>query len=83
MKENFSQKSAQINCLLDVDLSEQFESAPIMTEPLVGKFEVINSDRKLVHSRKSSSLPLVGAYRDTNKISVLSEILKSMAENLS
>ena len=83
VKENFSQKSAQINCLLVVDLSEQFESAPMMTEPLAGMFEEINSDRKLIHSRKSSSLPLVGAYRDINKISVLSEILKRTAENLS
>ena len=83
MKEKFSQKSGQINCLLLVDLSEQFESVPMMTEPLAGMFEEINSDRKLIHSRKSSSLPLVGAYRDINNRSVLSEMLKRTAENLS
>ena len=83
IKEKFSQKSAQINCLLLVDLSEQFESVPMMTEPLSGMFVEINSDRKLIHSRKSSSLPLVGAYRDINNRSVLSEMLKRTAENLS
>ena len=83
LKEKFSQKSAQINCLLVVDLSEQFESAPMMTEPLAGVFEEINSDRKPIHSRKSSSLPLVGAYREINKSSSVSVILKRTAENRS
>ena len=83
VKEKFSQKSAQMSCLLVVDLLEQFESVPMMTDPLAGVFEEMNSDRKQMHSKKSSSLPLVGAYRDINKSSELSEILRRTPENLS
>ena len=46
------QKSFQIVFRLVEDFGEQFESVPIMTDPLYGMFVVIKSDKYPMHSKK-------------------------------
>ena len=79
---NCSQNRDQAACLLLDDLEEQFESVPIMMLD-TSDWEEMNSARKLTHSRKSSSLPAVGEYRDIARIVQLVAGLNLTAENLS
>ena len=80
---NCPQKSFQIVLRLSEDFREQFESVPIMTDPLSGMLVVIKSDKNPIHYKKSSSFPLVGAYRDITRILFFGEHLKIIPENLS
>ena len=58
------QKFDQASFLLLEDLSEQFESIPINTDPQFGILFQRNFSKKPRQSRNSSSFPLVGAYRE-------------------
>ena len=77
------QKADQACFLLLEDLSEQLESVPMITEPVTGVKATRNSSRKQIHSKKSSSLPLVGAYREITRTLLQLEVSKRIAANLS